>query len=143
MTTLLIKKLRPDAKLPVRATPGSAGYDLVALEDTYWDGHVVAVRTGISLVIPEGYYGRIAERSSLALNSGIQVGGGVIDSDYRGEIKVILFRLGDTPKRIEKWTRIAQLIIEPYVCPVLCEVSEFPEETATARGEGGFGSTGK
>ena len=142
---LPIKKMHADAKIPVRATAGAAGYDLCALEEIVnWDSEAIAVRTGIAIAIPEGYYGRIAERSSMALHSGVQVGGGVIDSDYRGEIKVILMRShANATLRIEKGTRIAQLIIEPCMHPALCEVAEFPEEMATARGESGFGSTGK
>lgn len=145
MNKLLIKKMHPDAQMPVRATAGAAGYDLFALEDTVnWDSEAIAVRTGIAIVIPKGYYGRIAERSSMALTHRIQVGGGVIDNDYRGEIKVILMQ---TPNlrhaHIVKGSRIAQLIIEPCAHPTLCEVTEFPDEAATARGEGGFGSTGQ
>lgn len=139
-----IKKLTHDAKTPTRGTSGSAGYDLYASEDVELYSFGI-VPTGVSVAIPEGYYGRIAPRSGLAAKHGVDVLGGVIDSDYRGEIKVILdyhhARPFPLPFSIPKGTRIAQLIIEA------CYPAEFVEFNdldlpSTVRGEKGFGSTG-
>eukprot|EP00339_Tiarina_fusa_P004578 CAMPEP_0117047582 /NCGR_PEP_ID=MMETSP0472-20121206/32881_1 /TAXON_ID=693140 ORGANISM="Tiarina fusus, Strain LIS" /NCGR_SAMPLE_ID=MMETSP0472 /ASSEMBLY_ACC=CAM_ASM_000603 /LENGTH=111 /DNA_ID=CAMNT_0004760333 /DNA_START=40 /DNA_END=372 /DNA_ORIENTATION=- len=98
------------------------------------------VKTDIAIAIPSGHYGRIAPRSSLAWKHSIDVGAGVIDSDYRGNIGVILFNLGDEPFTVKTHDRIAQLIIEKISTPAVVQVDELDD---TERGEGGYGSTGK
>lgn len=139
---LLVKRLVPEAKLPTRATPGSAGYDLYATETVQIAPFGYrAVATGISIVLPEGTYGRVAPRSGLAAKQGIDVLAGVIDPDYTGEIKVILsnYSAMNGSATICAGDRIAQLVIERCETPTVIEVSEVEE---TERGAGGFGSTG-
>ena len=138
---LRVRKCFPEAKLPIRATPGSAGYDLAASDSkTIPPGGRDLVATGLSIKVPEGTYGRIAPRSGLAVRNGIQVGAGVIDSDYTGEIKVVLFNSDPNNSFVIKaGDRIAQLILEKIVCP---EVEEVSDLNSTDRGDGGFGSTG-
>jgi len=97
------------------------------------------VNTGIAIVIPKNCYGRIAPRSSLAVKHGIQVGAGVIDPDYTGEVKVVLFNQGQDDFKISVGDRIAQLVLERCETPDVREVLTIDE---TARGAGGFGSTG-
>ena len=114
--------LSPDAKVPTRKH-GSAGYDLYSTEDLVIPSLGTAkVRLGISIALPENTYGRIAPRSGLALK-GIDVGGGVIDGDYRGEVAVVLFNHGST-YRVHRGDRIAQLIIIPILTPEIKVVSE-------------------
>jgi len=133
--------LKEGALLPVNGSKYAAGYDLHALEGATVPARGKAiVGTGIAMAIPEGNYGRIAPRSGLAAKHSIDVGAGVIDSDYRGEVKVLLFNLSDTDFKIKPQDRIAQLIIEKYTPTDLVEVHGELEETA--RGHGGFGSTG-
>ena len=138
---LRVRKCFPEAKLPIRATSGSAGYDLAASDaKTIPPGGRDLVATGLSIKVPEGTYGRIAPRSGLAVRNGIQVGAGVIDSDYTGEIKVVLFNSDPNNSFVIKsGDRIAQLILEKIVCP---EVEEVSDLNSTDRGDGGFGSTG-
>jgi dUTP pyrophosphatase len=108
---LLIKKLSPDAIVPTRASPGSVGYDLYSTETMSIGAHERGiVSTGIATTIPMGVYGRIAPRSGLAVKHGIQTGAGVIDPDYTGELKVILFNHGTEKFDIKQGDRIAQLI---------------------------------
>ena len=97
------------------------------------------ISTGLSMSIPAGNYGRIAPRSGLAAKHMIDVGAGVIDADYRGEVKVLLFNLSDVDFTVKAEDRIAQIIIEKYTPCELVEVDELPD---TVRGAGGFGSTG-
>ena len=139
---LRVKRLSPDAQLPSRATDGSAGYDLTSIEShVILPGHRAIVRTGLAIEIPEGTYARIAPRSGIAVKHGILVGAGVVDSDYRGEVKVVLFN-HDLHKtyNIQPDFRIAQLILETIQTPVVEEIVE--ELLNTQRGDGGFGSTG-
>ncbi len=134
------------AVLPTYATDGSAGMDLYALLDR--DQLVINpdawafVNTGIGVEIPEGFEGQIRPRSGLALKTGITVlnSPGTIDSDYRGAIGATLVNHGRAPVTIRPGDRIAQLVISPVVRATLCEVSELG---SSARGMGGFGSTGK
>lgn len=146
MTTLPIKKIAPDAKLPQRATEGSAGYDLYArLEEplTVRPGDLTRVSTGVAIALPSAdYVALIYARSGLASKYGIVPANcvGVIDSDYRGEIMVSLANIGTEPYTIQPLERIAQMVIAPVVVPELKEVDELEE---TARGSGGFGSTGR
>ena len=107
-----IKKLSPNAVLP-NWNNDSAGADLTSLETvTINVGRRHLFKTGLSLAIPSGYYGRVAPRSGLALKKGIDVMAGVIDADYRGELGVILINLGEEPVQINAGDKIAQLIIE-------------------------------
>ena len=136
---LFVKKLDEDAVVPTRATPGSAGFDLSSVEKlTVPSKGRAAVRTGISIKLPPGTYGRVAPRSGFAYRFGIDVLAGVIDADYREEILVILYNSGDLDFDVEKGQRIAQLIVEKIEIPEVAVVSHLSE---TER-RGGFGSTG-
>ncbi|AGE55058.1 dUTPase [Paramecium bursaria Chlorella virus NYs1] len=140
MSSLLIKKLVVNAIVPTRATEGSAGYDISSIEDVVIPASGrVAVSTGLSIRVPNGTYGRIAPRSGLAYKYGIDVLAGVIDSDFVGEIKVILYNTSERDYIIKKGDRIAQLILEQNMTPDVAIVLELED---TMRGEGGFGSTG-
>jgi dUTP pyrophosphatase len=133
-------RLHPAAKLPTRGSAHAAGLDLCSIEEvTLAAGARAAVRTGLSVAIPEGFYGRIAPRSGLAVNYGLDVLAGVIDSDYRGEIVCALVNHGRETFKIEAGQRIAQLIVEAIITPEPAWADSLDE---TARGAGGFGSTG-
>ena len=128
--------------LPAYATAGAAGMDVVSAEDvTIAPGARYAVATGLALAIPAGYEIQARPRSGLALKHGITVPNtpGTIDSDYRGELKVILINHGADAFEIRRGDRVAQLVLAPVTQGSWLEVSELDE---TARGEGGFGSTG-
>lgn len=128
--------------LPVYATAGAAGMDVLSAEDlTLAPGARHAVATGFALAIPEGYEIQVRPRSGLALKHGISLPNtpGTIDSDYRGELKIILINLGDEPFAIQRGDRIAQLVLAPVV---LAQWQEVENLDGTVRGEGGFGSTG-
>jgi dUTP pyrophosphatase len=128
--------------LPARATAGAAGADLVSAEETtIAPGQVHAVATGIAIAIPEGYEAQVRPRSGLALKHGVTVlnAPGTIDADYRGEVKVILINHGSVPFRIARGDRIAQLVVAPVTATRFERVEAL---TDTARGSGGFGSTG-
>lgn len=128
--------------LPAYATKGAAGMDVVSAEDvTLAPGARHAVATGLSMAIPDGYEIQVRPRSGLALKHGITVPNtpGTIDSDYRGELKVILINLGAEPFAIARGDRVAQLVLAPVV---QAEWDEVAELDTTSRGEGGFGSTG-
>ena len=128
--------------LPAYATSGAAGMDVVSAEDvTIAPGARHAVATGLALAIPQGYEVQVRPRSGLALKHGITVPNtpGTIDSDYRGEVKVILINHGTEPFAIQRGDRVAQLVLAPVVQAAWEEVTELD---ATDRGEGGFGSTG-
>ena len=136
-----VKKVFPEAKIPSRANDSDAGYDLYSSECMpITPLSRQAVCTGICVEIPKGYYGRVAPRSGLALKAGIDVLGGVIDSGYRNEIKVILINLGQSLVAIEEGDRVAQLIIEK------CHDVEWEGAESlgsSERGESGFGSSGQ
>lgn len=138
---LLIKRLHHDAHLPTRANDHAAGFDLYALEEAILPpGEWRLYRTGIAVAIPELNVGMIRPRSGLALKRGIDVLGGVIDCDYRGEIGVILINHhSEIPLHVRNGDRIAQLIVHELGTRYAVEVDELPE---TERGSGGFGSTG-
>ena len=132
-----------DLPLPAYATHGAAGMDVVAAEDvTLAPGARHAVATGLAMAIPHGYEIQVRPRSGLALKHGISVPNtpGTIDSDYRGELKVILINHGDMPFEVRRGDRIAQLVLAPVVQATWLEVDHLDE---TARGAGGFGSTGQ
>jgi dUTP pyrophosphatase len=129
--------------LPVYATHGAAGMDVVAAEELVLEpGQRHAVATGFSIAIPEGFEVQVRPRSGLALKHGITCLNtpGTIDSDYRGEVKVILANLGSEPFEIKRGERIAQLVPAPVLKAAFFEVASLDE---TARGTGGFGSTGQ
>jgi dUTP pyrophosphatase len=137
---LNFKRLHPEARLPARGSAGAAGLDLCAVERvTIEPGGRAAVRTGLAVAIPRGFYGRVAPRSGLAVRHGLDVLAGVIDSDYRGEILCALVNLGREPFEVEPGARVAQLIVEAVATPDPAWAEELEE---TARGAGGFGSTG-
>ena len=140
-----IKKLDPRAKLPQYGSAAAAGADLYALLEspvTVAPGETVLLSTGLSAEIPAGYVGLVFARSSLGIKRGLAPANkvGVIDSDYRGEIKVGLHNHSSVPQTVEPFERVAQFVIVPFLH------AEFTESEAlsdTARGEGDFGSTGR
>ena len=137
---LAIKRLTTTAKLPTRGSEHAAGLDLYADETTHINtmGAWRAVRTGVAIAIPRGHVGLIWPRSGLAVNSGIAVLAGVLDSDFRGEIKVVLQNHSLDFFEIKRGDRIAQLLIQPITMlePIEAELDD------TDRGQSGFGSTG-
>ena len=138
---LHFKRLHPEARLPARGSADAAGLDLCAVERlTIEPGGRAAVRTGLAVAIPRGFYGRVAPRSGLAVRHGLDVLAGVIDSDYRGEILCALVNHGAEPFEIEPGARVAQLVVEAIATPEPVWAEELEE---TARGAGGFGSTGR
>lgn len=145
MDTVSVKKLRQNAVLPTYGSPEAAGADLYACLDapvTIDAGETLLIPTGLALEIPKGYAGLIYARSSLGTKRGLAPANkvGVIDSDYRGEIGVVLHNHGKMAQTIEPSERIAQMLITPVLTPAFEEVAEL---TDTERGAGGFGSTGK
>ena len=131
-----------DLALPAYATEGAAGMDVLAAEDvTLAAGARHAVATGLAVAIPPGFELQVRPRSGLALKYGVTVPNtpGTIDSDYRGELKVIMINHGGEPFEIRRGDRIAQLVLAPVTQASWLEVETLNE---TARGEGGFGSTG-
>ena len=139
--TLKIKKLTANAFMPKKGSSLAAGYDLVSAYDVTIPPRGKALaKTDIAMAIPEGCYGRIAPRSSLAWKHHIDIGAGVIDADYRGNVGVVMFNLADTEFKVEKGMRIAQLILERYEWNA--EIVEVDDLEDTARGSGGYGSTG-
>jgi len=148
-----IKKLHPDAVIPRYATPGSSGLDLVALESVVIEaGKTVLVKTGLAIAVPNGFELQVRPRSGLSLKTFLRVANspGTVDSDYRGEVCVIMTNTAVpcygssgandyTDEHIKKGDRIAQGV----VCPVVqAEIEEVEELDSTDRGAGGFGSTG-
>ena len=132
-------KLYPYAYVLTRGSDGAAGYDLVAITDTCIPaGARILVSTGIAIVIPPGHYARIASRSSMALK-GVDACAGVVDEDYRGEVRVLLHNVGGRDYMVKRGDRIAQLILERCSTPNVEILEELP---TTERGTGGFGSTG-
>ena len=141
---IMIKKLRADAVIPTHGSEYSAGYDLYACTDcdvAVPPHGTVMIGTGLSVAIPDGYFGAIFARSGLAAKSSLRPANcvGVCDSDYRGEYTVALHNDSDTPKTVKCGERIAQLVILPYMTAEFEESDSLPE---TVRGAGGFGSTG-
>ncbi|XP_047127604.1 uncharacterized protein LOC101241801 [Hydra vulgaris] len=137
----MFMSLKGSAKMPIRATQGSAGFDIFAMEDVYLlKRATVKVPTGIRMQIPVGYYGQLLSRSSLAAQN-ITVEGGVIDSDYRGEICVLLKNNNDREFVIKTDLAIAQIVFLQCFLPQLFIVVPEEELTSTGRGIGGFGST--
>lgn len=135
-----IKKLHEDARLPERGSNLAAGADLCCIEAfTLEPSERRLIPTGLAAEIPPGFYGRVAPRSGLAVKHGIDVLAGVIDADYRGELKVPLINLGQQAVSFNAGERIAQLIIEQAA---MCDYAWVEELADTERAGGGFGSTG-
>lgn len=145
MVKILVKKFNKNIKLPAYKTSGSSGMDLVAYiknKIIINPGKTAMIPTGIAVAIPKNYEIQIRPRSGLAVSKGISVLNtpGTIDSDYRGEIKIILINLGKKSFDIKSGDRIAQIIVCPISKAKFKEVKQLPK---TTRGKGGFGSTGK
>jgi deoxyuridine 5'-triphosphate nucleotidohydrolase len=137
---LKVKKLNPEATLPTRGSPYAAGLDLYALNETMLPPHTGGlVETGIAVAIPPEFYGRIAPRSGVSFKTGLVVNAGVIDSDYRGEVKVLFNNYTDNEVKFQKGDKVAQLVLERIGLLAVEEVEDLDE---TVRGENGFGSTG-
>lgn len=136
-----IKKLSENATIPTKGSSGAAGFDLYSCEDyTLKPLERKLFKTGLQMKIPENMYGRIAPRSGLAYKDGLDCLAGVIDSDFLGDVGVILINFGDKDKTINKGDRIAQIIFE-YCPDMMFEVVDNIEKTE--RNEGGWGSSGK
>ena len=138
--SLRVKKLTHDAIIPTRGSGGAVGYDIYSTDEVLIPpAHRALVGSGVAIVLPPGVYGRVAPRSGLAVRHGIQVGAGVVDPDYTGEVKVVLFNHGHADFHINKGDRIAQLVLEKCETPPIEEIGVVEE---TERGADGFGSTG-
>lgn len=138
---LKFAKLTDKAYTPTRGSKYAAGYDLKSAYEYIVPAHgKELVKTDLQIAVPENTYGRIAPRSGLAWTNHIDVGAGVIDADYRGNVGVVLFNHGNEDFKIMPGDRVAQLICEKIIYPELHEMNSLDE---TVRGEGGFGSTGK
>jgi len=137
---LRFKQLDERAVLPQRGSALAAGLDVCSIEDVeIGPRQRVMARTGLAVAIPPGFYGRIAPRSGLAAKNGLDVLAGVIDSDYRGEVCCLLYNTSEEPIKLAAGSKICQLIVEQIITPDAAWVSDLDE---TARGAGGFGSTG-
>lgn len=137
---LPMRRLDPAAVLPTRAHADDAGLDLYSLEDAaFLPGEGRVVRTGVAVAVPLGHVGLVCDRSSLA-KRGLKTAGGVIDAGYRGELGVVLWNISAAPQSVKKGERLAQLLVVPVATPAPVEVEDLGE---TARGVGGFGSTGR
>ena len=146
--TIAFRRLRPDQDndlpLPRYMTPQAAGMDISAAVDaplTLAPGKIALIPTGFAMALPSGYEAQIRPRSGLAVKHGIGIvnAPGTIDSDYRGELKVLMVNLGSEPVTIGRGDRIAQLLVAPVTRASFVETEDL---TASERGEGGFGSTG-
>ena len=143
-----IKKLREQAQKPTKADEHSAGYDLYACidkadgQDWVWPGETLMVSSGYAFEIPEGYFGAIFPRSGLSTKHGIRLSNcvAVIDSSYRGEVKMPLYNDSDHKYLVKSGDRVAQMVIIPYASVDLVEVGELSE---TVRGDQGFGHSGR
>ena len=145
MVKILIKRFNKNVKKPIYKTPGSSGMDLVAYvrnKIIIKPGKTALIPTGIAIAIPKSYEIQIRPRSGLAAKNGISVLNtpGTIDSDYRGEIKIILINLSKKTFVVKSGDRVAQMILCPVIKASLKEVANLPK---SFRGKGGFGSTGK
>lgn len=136
---LKVKRIHPDAKIPVYGHPGDAGMDLFAVVDrSLAPGEVFAVPTGIQVAIPAGSVGLIWDKSGISLR-GVHRLAGVVDAGYRGEVQVVMINLGKEPFAVRKGMKIAQMLIQPVTGVTIVESETLDD---TSRGQGGFGSTG-
>lgn len=136
---LRVKRIHPEAKLPVYGHPGDAGLDLFSVIDReLGPGEVFAVPTGIQVAVPDGHVGLVWDKSGISLKSVHRLAG-VVDSGYRGEVQVVMINLGAAPFAVQKGMKIAQMLVQPVAA---VEVVESDSLDGTSRGEGGFGSTG-
>lgn len=141
MTTIRIKKLKNDAVTPNYAHEGDAGMDLFAAEKVVLRSHERAqVKTGIAMEIPKGYVGLVWDKSGLSQKHGLKTLGGVVDAGYRGEVMVGVANISNETYTIEKGHKVAQMLIQKVESPEVVEAAELSD---SARGDGGFGSTGK
>ena len=139
MENIAVEKLNENSILPSRSHCDDAGLDLYAAEGFVIEpGQGKMVSTGIAMEIPKGYVGMIADRSSMA-KKGLKTAGGIVDSGYRGEVKVLLWNLSHQNYTVSPKDRVAQILLIPIATPV---VQEVPQLSKTERGAGGFGSTG-
>ena len=136
---LKVKRIHPDAKLPIYSHPGDAGLVLFSVVDRdLRPGEVFAVPTGIQIAIPPGHAGLVWDKSGISLK-GVHRLAGVIDAGYRGEVQVVLINLGAAPFAVRKAMKIAQLLVQPVAAVEVVEADSLDD---TSRGQGGFGSTG-
>jgi len=136
---LRVKRIHPDAKLPVYGHPGDAGLDLFSVVDRELrPGDVFAVPTGIQVAVPAGHVGLVWDKSGISLQ-GVHRLAGVVDSGYRGEVQVVMINLSATPFAVKKGMKIAQMLVQPVAGLNVVEAENLDD---TARGQGGFGSTG-
>ena len=137
-----IKRLADDATIPTKSNVSDAGWDLYSsgMATIVYSGERKLISTDISIAIPDGYCGLIWPRSGLSVNNGIDILAGVIDSGYRGEVKVCMLNTSDTLVHIHPGDRVAQLIIQKVEDVSFTEVKNLDD---TSRGDGGFGSTGR
>ena len=136
---LKVKRIHPEARLPVYGHPGDAGLDLFSVVDRdLAPGEVFAVPTGIQIAVPAGHVGLVWDKSGVSLK-GVHRLAGVIDAGYRGEVQVVLINLGAAPFALKKGMKIAQLIVQPVAAVEVVEADSLDD---TSRGQGGFGSTG-
>jgi dUTP pyrophosphatase len=143
VTRLPVRRMRPDAVLPTRAYDGDAGLDLPSADALVLaPGERAVVGTGLAVAVPDGHAGFVQPRSGLAAEHGITIvnAPGLVDSGYRGEVKVVLLNTGDEPFQVEPGMRIAQFVVLPVAAVEPVEVAELP---ATERGERGHGSSGR
>lgn len=141
MVSLKIRKINEDAKLPAYAHRGDAGMDLFSVIDVaIKPKHRTAVPTGIEIEIPKDYVGLVWDKSGLALKEGIKTMAGVVDSSYRGEIKVVVVNLSSKALVIIKGMKIAQMLIQPIK---IVKIKEAKRLNKSRRGMNGFGSTGR
>lgn len=137
---LKVKRIKRDAKLPNYSHAGDAGMDIFSAKACVLEaGEVKPISTGIQMAIPEGFVGLIWDKSGISLK-GVHRLAGVIDSGYRGEVKVVMANFGDEPFVVEKGMKIAQILIQPVIEVKVLEAEELED---TSRGKEGFGSTGK
>ena len=135
-----VKKLSPEAIIPKYANPTDAGMDIFSLESvTLQPGERKNIKTGIAFALPTNHVGLVWDKSSVPSKFGVHCMAGVIDESYRGELQVVMINLGQAPHTFEKGQKIAQLLVQPITYSTIQEVQELDE---TARGRGGFGSTG-
>lgn len=136
---LKVRRIHPEAKLPVYGHPGDAGLDLFSVVDRdLAPGEVFAVPTGIQIAVPAGHVGLVWDKSGISLKAVHRLAG-VIDAGYRGEVQVVLINLGSAPFALRTGMKIAQLLVQPVT---VVQVVESESLDDTSRGRGGFGSTG-